>query len=112
MIEELPQVQFTETEARAKVIDRHGIDICESLMLCIKEIDFSLKVNKPAKARLRIVQTPEWTITQQGQTTVSIKGPGGYDLMDGLEPDSVTVYYTHAKFPHFEIIFDAQWLND
>lgn len=94
------------------IIDRYGHDVTR-LFDPIKHVGFEYYINAGfAKAKLRFgANIHGWKIDCPHDLTerMSVKTAVGYDLIDGLEIDSVVELYPRDGYREIEITFDAEW---
>ena len=117
-VDALPKIFFSRSKdgtvepERVTVIDRHGADVTR-LFDPIKEIGFSQSVQGGfAKARLRFGSGGSgWTVDCPNGLTnrIKVSNAGAYDLVDGLEINSIIEHYPTGGRPQIEITFDAEW---
>ncbi len=93
---------------RVKVIDRHGQDITD--LLRIVEIGMTtMATHRCLEARL-VFRKRDWRVESENEmsenTTIF---RSGYDLSDGLEPNTIDEHFPRERERVIAITFDAAW---
>lgn len=106
-VDQLPKVAFAAGQL-AKIIDRHGVDITN--LLIPQEVGISCTVHRHLLEARLVVLKRDWQVeTENGLTNTTRIFRPGYDLTDGLEPNTLVERFPLDGHRLLEITFDAVW---